>query len=166
MSHVRVREIEPRDVARVWEMVNALAAFEQMTDVVTGDAGRLDRALFETPPRLFGRVAERDDGTLVGYALYHFTFSSFRTNPRMWLEDLYVDPAARGSGAGAALLAAFCADALARGCHRVDWHVLDWNPARGFYEAMGAVNSNEGWTQMGLDADGMRQLANRESDGR
>ena len=84
-------------------------------------------------------MAERPTAALVGYALYHFTFSSFRTNPRMWLEDLYVEPAARGTGAGEALLAAFVRDALARGCHRVDWDVLEWNPARAFYERMGAT---------------------------
>ncbi len=162
MSAVLVRAVERRDLARVWQMVHALAEFEHMTEYVTGSVEALERALFGEPPQLHGLVAERADGTLAGYALYHYTYSSFRTNPRMWLEDLFVEPAARGSGAGEALLAAFCRDALSRGCHRVDWHVLDWNPARGFYERMGAVPSNQGWTQMGLDAEGMRRLSERE----
>ncbi len=159
MSAVRVRAVERRDLPRVWEMIRALAEFEHMLDYLTGSVEALERALFDAPPHLYGLVAQRPDGTLAGYALYHFTYSSFRTNPRMWLEDLFVEPSARGTGAGESLLAAFCRDALARGCHRVDWHVLDWNPARGFYERMGAAPSNEGWTQMGLDAAGMRKLA-------
>ena len=161
---VAVRAIEPDDLSRVWEMVRALAEFERLTDILTGDPQRLERALFGDPPQLFGRVAERQ-GALVGYALYHFTFSSFRTNPRMWLEDLYVEDGARGSGAGEALLRAFVRDALARGCHRVDWHVLEWNPARAFYERMGASESADGMIQYGLDAECMRQLAARPGDG-
>ena len=116
---VQVRAVAPADVPRVWQLVGELAAFERLEALRTGSAERLAAALFGTPPALLGRVAERD-GRIVGYALYHPTYSSFRTNPRLWLEDLYVEPAARGSGAGEALLAALARDALARGCHRVD----------------------------------------------
>jgi GNAT superfamily N-acetyltransferase len=160
MSAVAVRAVRREDLPRVWEMVRGLAEFEHLLEVLTGDAGRLERALFDAPPKLFGLVAERE-GALVGYALYHFTFSSFRTNPRMWLEDLYVDPAARGTGAGEELLKAFVRDAQARGCHRVDWDVLEWNPARAFYERMGATPSGFGFLRYGLDSDAMRALLDR-----
>lgn len=97
----------------------------------------------------------------MGYALYHFTYSSFRTNPRMWLEDLFVEEAARGGGAGGQLFQAFVADALARGCHRVDWHVLESNPARAFYERQGAHRTDEGLLQYGMDASVMKRVAER-----
>ncbi len=161
MSAVTVRAIERRDLERVWAMIGELAEFEHLTGILTGSAERLGRALFETPPMLFGRVAERADGRLVGYALFHHTFSSFRANPRMWLEDLYVEPAARGTGAGEALLTEFVRESLARGCHRVDWEVLDWNPARGFYERMGAGPSHDGFLKYGMDAAAMRALLER-----
>jgi len=161
VSAPAVRAVRRDDLPRVWEMVRGLAAFEKLEAILTGDAGRLERALFEDPPFLYGLVAEAADGTLVGYALYHYTFSSFRTNPRLWLEDLYVDPAARGTGAGEALLAAFARDGLARGVHRVDWDVLEWNPARAFYERMGAVRSDDGFLRYGLDAAGMQALVDR-----
>ena len=99
----------------------------------------------------------------MGYALYHFTFSSFRTNPRMWLEDLYVEAAARGTGAGRELMRAFVSDALAHGCHRVDWDVLEWNPARKFYESLGARPSEVDMIQYGLDEAGMRALAGKRA---
>jgi GNAT superfamily N-acetyltransferase len=156
-----VRPARPEDVAYVWEMIRGLAEYEQMTEILTGTRERLHQLLFGAPAALFGQVAERADGTLVGYALYHFTYSSFRTNPRMWLEDLFVEESARGSGAGEKLLAGFVRDALARGCHRVDWHVLEWNPARAFYERMGARRSDEGLLQYGLDAAGMKRLLDR-----
>ena len=164
MSSVTVRPVRREDLPRVWEMVRGLAEFEHLLGMLTGDAARMERALFETPPFLYGLVAEQG-GALVGYALYHFTFSSFRTNPRMWLEDLYVDPAARGSGAGESLLAAFIADALARGSHRVDWDVLEWNPARAFYDRMGATPSADGFLKYGMDGDAMRMLIGRQAKG-
>ena len=157
MSALLVRAIRREDLPRVWELVHGLAEFERLTDMLTGTSEKLGAALFDDPPQLYGLVAE-NGGQIVGYALFHFTYSSFRTNPRMWLEDLFVEPAARGSGAGAALLAAFCREALARGCHRVDWHVLDWNPARGFYEAQGAAPSAGEMIQYGLDREAMERL--------
>lgn len=158
---VTVRPMQPGDLAYVWDMVRGLAEYEHMTDVLTGSVERLSTLLFGEPPALFGRVAERADGRLVGYALYHFTYSSFRTNQRMWLEDLFVEESARGTGAGEKLFAAFVADAMARGCHRVDWHVLEWNPARAFYERMGARKSADGMVQYGLDLGGMKRVVER-----
>jgi len=153
-----VRAVTRADVPRVWQLVGELAAFEKLEDLRTGSAERLAGALFGEPPALFGLAAERA-GRIVGYALYHLTFSSFRTNARMWLEDLYVEPAARGTGAGEALLRAFVRDALERGCHRVEWDVLDWNPARTFYNRMGAAPAADGFMKYGMNAAAMRALA-------
>lgn len=158
---VVVRPVRPADVAYVWEMVRGLAEYEHMTEILTGSSERLSTLLFQAPPALYGQVAERSDGKLVGYALYHFTYSSFRTNQRMWLEDLFVEELARGSGAGEKLFGAFAADALARGCHRVDWHVLEWNPARAFYERLGARRSDAGMMQYGMEAAAMQRLVER-----
>ncbi len=156
-----VRPVRPDDVPHVWEMVRGLADYERMTDILTGSSERLGELLFCEPAALFGRIAERGDGQRVGYALYHFTYSSFRTNARMWLEDLFVAEPARGTGTGEQLFAAFVADALARGCHRVDWHVLEWNPARAFYERLGARRSDDGMLQYGLDAVAMQRVLER-----
>lgn len=160
-ASVRVRPVAAADLGRVWELVRGLAEFERMTDILTGSRERLAELLFRDPPALFGLVAERADGRLEGYALYHFTYSSFRTNQRMWLEDLFVEESARGSGAGDRLFRAFVADALARGCHRVDWHVLEWNPARAFYERQGAGRTDDGMLQYGMDAALMRRVVER-----
>jgi len=158
---VTVRPMRESDLARVWEMIRGLAVYERMLDVLTGDATRLGAMIFGERPVMFARVAEDAEGRLVGYALYHPTWSSFRTNPRMWLEDLYVEDSARGSGAGRALFRAFVEHALAHGCHRVDWHVLEWNPARGFYEAQGATRTEAEMLQYGLDREGMERLVVR-----
>lgn len=154
---VSVRAVAPADVPRVWELVGELAAFEKLEDLRTGSAAGLAALLFGAAPPLFGRVAERD-GRIVGYALFHFTWSSFRTAPRLWLEDLYVEESARGTGAGEALFRAFAAEAVARGCARAHWEVLDWNPARTFYERLGAAPASDGFLIYGLDAAGLRAL--------
>jgi GNAT superfamily N-acetyltransferase len=133
-----------------------------MSDVLTGSAERLGEMLFGASPVLFGLVAERPGDRIVGYALYHFTWSSFRTSPRMWLEDLFVEEAVRGTGAGERLFLEFVRDAHARGCHRVDWHVLEGNPACRFYERLGARRSDAGLLQYGLDAAGMQRLVERD----
>ena len=157
-SVVRVRPIREADVPRVWELIRGLAEYEKMLDILTGTPEKLSALLFGSPAVMFGRVAEDATGRIVGYALYHHTWSSFRTNPRMWLEDLYVAPEARRTGAGRELFRAFVADSLERGCHRVDWHVLEWNPARAFYESLGAARTEAEMLQYGLDRAAMARL--------
>ena len=116
----RVRPARPADLARIWEMVNALARYERLERLVTGSSESLGGHLFGPQPLLECLVLE-SDGALSGYALFFPTYSSFRTRPLMWLEDLYVDPERRGAGAGRALLEAVARRALERGCARLDW---------------------------------------------
>ena len=79
-------------------------------------------------------------GEVVAFALFFTNFSTFLGQPGLYLEDLYVQPAHRGTGLGKALLRHLGALAVARGCGRFEWSVLDWNAsAICFYEAMGAT---------------------------
>lgn len=140
-GEVRIRATVPGDVPRVWELLHGLAAYEELTAFVTGDADRLHEALFGSGERLRGLVAERD-GRLIGYALYFPVFRSFRTRWRLWLEDLFVDPQERGSGAGVALMAELARLAIDGGYDGLDWEVLDWNePALAFYQRLGGVRT-------------------------
>jgi GNAT superfamily N-acetyltransferase len=156
-----VRPIAPADVARVWELLRGLAAYERLTDVVSGDAGMLREALFGRGDRLRGLVAERA-GRLVGYALFYPVFASFRARWRLWLEDLYVEPEARGSGAGAALMAELARLALDGGYLALDWEVLAWNrPALEFYEHAGARRIATDWLRYRLEGDALERMAGR-----
>ncbi|HLL89694.1 MAG TPA: GNAT family N-acetyltransferase, partial [Tepidisphaeraceae bacterium] len=84
------------------------------------------------------------DGQPVGYALFFHTMSTFLARPGIYLEDLYVQPNARGRGVGKALLRTLAAIARDRGCARLEWSVLNWNePAIRFYEALGAKPQGE-----------------------
>lgn len=154
-----IRPATRADVPRVWELLLALARYEEMDDRVTGTARQLGDHLFAPRPFIECLVAE-DGGTLVGYALFHTLYSSFRTQPMMWLEDLFVTPPSRGHGLGRALLLAVANQAAARGCWRLSWAVLDWNePAIRFYESLGAVRANPGWHTYQFEDATLRALA-------
>jgi GNAT superfamily N-acetyltransferase len=155
-----IRPARPEDIPRIWDLLLGLAAYERLEREVTGSAEELGVHLFGPRPHLECVVAATDDGALVGYALVYPTYSSFRTAPTLWLEDLFVLPEERGRGTGRALLQAVARIALARGCRRLDWLVLDWNrPSIGFYERQGARPNDGGWVEFGLDLDGLHALA-------
>ena len=154
----RVREARPDDLAGIWDLLLGLAAFEKLEREVAGRPEQLGEDLFGPRPHV-GCVVAESGGVLVGYALFYPVYSSFRTMPAMWLEDLFVKPSERGRGTGKALLAEVARIALERGCRAVDWLVLDWNrPAVTFYERMGARPADGGWLEYGLDQAAMRAL--------
>jgi GNAT superfamily N-acetyltransferase len=157
-TQATVRPARREDLGRIWELLNGLAEYERWTEYVTGTREELGEAMFGATPHVEGLVAEHA-GRIVGYALVYPTFSSFRVRRMLWLEDLFVEPAARGTGAGRRLLAAVARLALERGCFRVDWLVLDWNePAIGFYRKMGAAPTAEGATQLGLTREALERI--------
>jgi GNAT superfamily N-acetyltransferase len=103
-------------------------------------------------------VAEVEGG-VVAFALFFHTFSTFRGQPGLYLEDLFVRPAYRRRGIAKALLATLARLAVARECGRFEWAVLDWNaPAIGFYRALGASPLDD-WTVYRLEGDALARLA-------
>jgi GNAT superfamily N-acetyltransferase len=125
------------DVPTILRFVRDLAAFEREPEAVEATETTLDRSLFDEAAAE-AVIAERD-GSPVGFALFFHNFSTWTGKRGLYLEDLYVTPEARGSGVGRALLRHLAALAVARGCARFEWAVLDWNrPAIDFYTAMGA----------------------------
>lgn len=153
-----IRDARPEDLPRVWELLNGLAEYERWTEYVTGTREELGEALFGANRFAECLVAEAS-GRIIGYAITYPTFSSFRVRPMLWLEDLFVEPESRGTGAGRLLLAAVARRALERGCWRVDWLVLDWNePAIAFYRNLGAVPTSAGATQLGLTREALEKL--------
>lgn len=159
MSAPSVRAVQPSDVPAVRAMLLQLAAYERMTHFVTGTEAQLEDALFGPSPAIEGLLAE-SAGTAVGYALFYPTFGSFSCTRGLWLEDLFVVPSSRGTGAGRALLSSLAALALSRGCGRLRWDVLDWNAlAIGFYERCGAAHHPADWLEYGLDRASLERLA-------
>lgn len=152
-----IRRIEPADVPAVVGLVHELADYEREPDSCLLTAAQLTDALFGPEPALFGHVATVGD-EVVGCALWFLNFSTWRGVHGLYLEDLYVQPAHRGSGLGRALLATLAAVCTERGYARLEWSVLDWNaPSIAFYRSLGAV-SMDGWTTFRLDGEALTTL--------
>ncbi|OLL97384.1 putative acetyltransferase [Pseudonocardia sp. Ae406_Ps2] len=156
-----VRTATPDDVPVMVRLVHELADYEKAADECGLTEEQLHAALFGPDPSAGALVATGDDGAVVGTAIWFRTFSTWEGVAGIHLEDLYVTPAARGGGHGAALLAELAAEVARRGWKRLEWNVLDWNtPAIGFYRSVGAV-PNEGWTTYRLTGDPLVALAGR-----
>jgi GNAT superfamily N-acetyltransferase len=135
---VAVRQARAEDAPILLSLIRDLASYEMLTPPDGGAQQRLVADIFGERPRLWAWLAE-SDGAAIGYALALETYSSFLARPTMFLEDLFVSPAHRLTGAGRALFLAVAEEARARGCGRMEWVVLDWNElAQGFYGRLGA----------------------------
>lgn len=134
-----LRAARPEDLPALVALIGELAAFEHLSHLFEATPETLGPHLFGERPVAEAVVAQAGDA-VVGFALFFTNFSTFLARPGLYLEDLYVQPAHRGSGIGQALLRHLGALAVARGCGRFEWSVLDWNrEAIGFYERMGAT---------------------------
>jgi len=134
-----LRPARPDDTPALVGLIRELAVFERLEHLVRVTPVQLRTHLFGERPAAEAVVAERG-GRVVGFALFFTNFSTFLGQPGLYLEDLYVQPAERGRGIGRALLTHLGGLAVARGCGRFEWSVLDWNAnAIAFYEKMGAT---------------------------
>ena len=159
-----IRPLTAADAGAVWTLLCEFADYERLSHLVSGDPSRLKAHLSgEAWPRVEGFIAE-EGGAPVGYALYFGVFSSFTTSPLVWLEDLYVRGSRRGLGLGRSLMGAVAQVALARGCQRLMWAVLDWNePALEFYRRLGATGQ-DGWHVYQLEREPLRALATGQGE--
>ena len=154
-----VRPVEPGDVDAVLGLVRELADHERSLDEARMTAEQLHGALFGDTPALFGHVGVDDEGTVVGFALWFRNFSTWRGTHGLYLEDLYVSLAHRGTGLGRELLRTLAAVCVQRGYARLEWSVLDWNtPAIEFYRAAGA-RPQDGWSVFRLTDAALTEFA-------
>ncbi|XP_049887900.1 thialysine N-epsilon-acetyltransferase-like [Pectinophora gossypiella] len=165
-NEIQVRPAKKEDMVAVAEMIQELADFEKMPEGPKLSLQDLERDGFESKPSAFScKVAELQEGrgapSVVGYALYFPTYSTWEGRAMM-LEDLYVRPAVRRRGVGHKLFDSVAKEAHTSGCSRLDFHVLEWNDARSFYESKGAVNltNKEQWCYYRLSGGALEQAAN------
>ena len=155
-----IRPAVPEDLDLIIGFIRALADYERLADAVVLDPVLLGCHLFGDKPMAEVLIGEIN-GAPRGFALFFHNFSTFAGKPGIYLEDLFVDPEARGSGLGKALLARLAQLAMERGCARLEWSVLDWNePSIAFYKSLGAKAMDE-WTVYRMDGDALEALAQR-----
>lgn len=157
-----IRPARESDARVILEFIRELASYEKLLDQVVADEATLTATLFGPKPAAEVLIAELA-GAPVGFALFFHTYSTFLAKPGLYLEDLFVRPAARGRGVGLALMVECASLALARDCGRFEWAVLDWNePALEFYRNLGAERMAD-WTTHRLAGAPLAALAARRS---
>jgi GNAT superfamily N-acetyltransferase len=153
-----IRRGTRRDVPTIVALIRGLAEYERLVHEVEITPAQARRHGFGRRP-YFETLICRHGRRPVGFALFFFTYSTFLGRPSLYLEDLFVLPEERGRGAGRALLRALGKIAMARGCGRMEWTVLDWNaPAIRFYRRIGARLHKE-WIHTRLTGAPLRRLA-------
>lgn len=155
---VTVRVASPADIPLILQFIRDLAQYERLLHEVEATEADIRRDLFGENPRCFCDIAEAG-GRPVGFALWYYSYSTFQGRAGIFLEDLFVEPDARGLGAGKALLARLAQRCVEADLGRLEWSVLDWNtPSIEFYDSLGAA-AKTGWTVRRLDGEALERLA-------
>lgn len=162
MNDIEIRPAKSEDVETIFQLIQALAAYEKLSHQVTGTVALLHSHLFGAHPCIEALLADYQ-GQSIGFALFFTNYSTFLTKPGIYLEDLFVMPEYRGKGIGKAILAALARLALERECGRLEWSVLDWNePAIAFYQRIGATVLPD-WRICRVTGEAIAQLGNSSS---
>lgn len=159
-----IRTARADDTPAILRLIRGLAEDEQLLDEVTATEAALRQALFGPLPRAQALLAEVG-GEAVGLALDHYTLNTFKLKNNIFLEDLFVEPAHRGSGIGLALMRYLARLAVTEDCGRIEWRVLNWNkPSIDFYHRIGA-RPIKSWHTLLLRGNALVALAEGKSHG-
>lgn len=155
-----LRPATESDAELIHALIVELATYEREPDAVEATPASLREQLAADPPPFECLLVAPAAGLEpVGMALFFHNYSTWRGKRGVYLEDLFVRPAARGRGYGLALLRALARLARERDCPRLDWAVLDWNePAIEFYRRLGAEPLEE-WRTFRLSGEALARLA-------
>lgn len=155
---ISVRAAELADAGLILDFIIELAVYEKARQEVVTSVTEIESSLFGPHAKAKALLCMHD-GIAVGYAVYFYNYSTWLGKNGIYLEDVYVTPAARGKGCGKALLKHIARIAVEEKCGRFEWSVLDWNkPAIDFYEALGARPQSE-WSIYRLTGDALMKLS-------
>lgn len=152
-----IRPARPGEAGLVLDFIKALAEYERLAHEVDATEEMIAESLFGPDPKAFCDIAEWQ-GEPAGFAIWFYTYSTFRGRHGIWLEDLFVAPEHRGRGIGKALIQQLARRCLDENLPRLAWWVLNWNePSRAFYRSLGAVAQDE-WTVKRLEGTALERL--------
>ncbi len=126
MSSLHIRNATSADAALILSFITELAIYEKAEHEVLATLADIQKSLFDDAATAHAIICEQA-GQPIGFAVYFFSYSTWLGKNGLFLEDLYVVPTSRGTGAGKALLKYLAAMAVKNDCGRVEWNVLDWN---------------------------------------
>ena len=158
----QIRTATEADVATILRFIRDLAIYEKLEDRVVANEESIRATLFGQP-RFAEVLIGEEDSKPVGFALFFHNYSTFLGRPGVYLEDLFVNPEARGKGYGKLLLARLASIAKERNRGRVEWAVLDWNtPSIDFYRSLGAISLDD-WKIFRLTGESLDALAEKDA---
>jgi GNAT superfamily N-acetyltransferase len=156
-----LRDAVPADIPEILALIRELALYEKEPDSAVATEADLLRDGFGPEP-YFRCVMAEMDGTVAGFALYFFQYSTWEGRPALYLEDLFVREQFRKRGIGVALFRRLAQIAVERECTRFQWECLDWNqPALDFYGSVGANVLRE-WLNLRVTGEALLALAGSE----
>lgn len=159
MSAIEIRQATVADAGLILRFITELAAYEKAENEVIATQQGIENSLFGSDSTTFAVICSVNNEP-VGFAVYFFNYSTWLGKRGLYLEDLYVFPEYRGSGAGKVILKHLAETALAADCGRFEWSVLDWNePAIQFYRSIGAKAQGE-WVGYRLEGNALEAFAN------
>lgn len=159
---IRIRPATAADAPLILNFITELAVYEKAEHEVVATVQDIEASLFSPAATATALICEMN-GEPIGFCVYFFSYSTWLGKKGLYLEDLYVSPKSRGSGAGKQMLRHLARIACETGCGRFEWSVLDWNaPAIGFYESIGASAQSE-WVRYRLAGDALRAFAEGET---
>jgi GNAT superfamily N-acetyltransferase len=157
-ARLQIKQATEEDVPLILAFIRELAQYERALDRVTATEDGLRLTLFGSR-RYAEAVIAYQNNEPVAFAIYFFSYTSFSALPSLYLEDIFVRPAARRFGIGRELFAFLAQRAIERNCARIEWSVLNWNePAIRFYEKLNAEPVLD-WTVFHLPREKLGQLA-------
>jgi GNAT superfamily N-acetyltransferase len=158
MSDLIIRTATRDDVSLILGFITELAIYEKAEHEVLATPALIEESIFGEGATAKALIVERGEKAL-GFAIYFYNYSTWLGRKGLFLEDLYISPDARGSGAGKAMLKHLAQIAVAEGCGRFEWNVIDWNePAIQFYESFGAEAQKE-WVGYRLSGQTLADFA-------
>lgn len=153
-----IRKATEADIPLMLGFIRRLAEYEREPNAVIATEEDLRRDGFGPEPKYRCMIAEWE-GRPAGFAFFFYNYSTWRGQPGLYLEDLFVLPEMRGKGIGKALLQHLAQIAVQENCYGIRWMVLEWNePALKFYDSLRATILGE-WETMLLTGDALLELA-------
>jgi GNAT superfamily N-acetyltransferase len=136
--------IDPVAPGQLGRLLPLIAAYQRFYEVEKIDQGR-NRAFFSrfiAPSEDGLLLGAWRGGKLVGYACLYWSFTSLVPAETVLMNDLYVDPSARGEGVGRALIEASADVTRERDAHHLEWMTApDNEAAQRLYDSTDAERS-------------------------
>jgi GNAT superfamily N-acetyltransferase len=140
MSEVLIRRAEARDEARWRALWAGYIKFYRASVSEAATASTWSQIL--APDSGMESLVAEANGKVIGICNYLYHLSTWSTQPVCYLQDLYVDPDARGGGVAKALIFACEKEAKKHGAFRLYWLTQEYNaPARSLYDTVAARSS-------------------------